>query len=130
MRARVHNFPDPPRNAPVGIFTRDRFLSSSFVLIMVHVQFCAIPWLQVFSRTRVRYLIPQLSEEHLGYNFRARPLPTFVILSNWGTYAISPDHKKVNLLACARVCVNFLALPGDHRLEFSHAIASLIPHSA
>ena len=36
---RVRNFPDPPGSAPVGIFARNHFLSSSFGLIMVPVRF-------------------------------------------------------------------------------------------
>ena len=67
---------------------------------MVPVRFCVIPRLQVSSHTRVRYLT-RLSGERTGYNFRAQPLPIFVIMSNWGTCAILPDPEKVNLLARA-----------------------------
>ena len=80
--------------------------------------------------SRARYLIPQLSQERTNYNFRARPLPIFVILSNWDTCPISPDPETVNLLARMRVCANFPALPGAHRLEFMHAIASYLRHFA
>ena len=62
--------------------------------------------------------------------FCAGLLPIFVILSNWGTCAISPDLEKVNGLARARVCINFTAHLGAHRLEFSRAIASLIRYLA
>ena len=51
----------------------------------------------------MRYLIPRLSKSRTGYNFRARPFPILVILSNWGTCVISPDPEKVNLVARARV---------------------------
>ena len=78
----------------------------------------------------MRFLIPQLTRKRTGYNFRARPLPIFVIFSNWGTYVISPNPEKVNLLAHARACINFLALPGVHRLEFSRVIGYVLRHLA
>ena len=58
------------------------------------------------------YLIPWLSRERSGNNFRARPLPIFVILSNWGTYAISRDSEMVNPLVRAHVH-NFPDPPGE-----------------
>ena len=48
----------------------------------------------------------------------------FVILSNWGTYAISFDPEMVNLLA--RVCVIFHSLPRGHWLEFSRAMVGAL----
>ena len=63
MRVRVRNFSDPPESAPVGIFARDHYLSSSFGLIMVPMLFCVILRLQVFSRARVRHQIPVLFRE-------------------------------------------------------------------
>ena len=37
--------------------------------------------------------LPKLSRERTGYNFCARPLPIFIILSNCGRGAISPDTE-------------------------------------
>ena len=78
----------------------------------------------------MRYLVPCLSRDRTGFIFPTRPRPIFDNLSNWGTDVISSDPEKVNLLASARVCVNFPVLPGAHRLEFLRTIASLLPHLA
>ena len=69
-RACVRNFHDPSGSAPVGIFSRDRFLPLSFGLIMVSVRVLAnsptLPeahWLQFLRATasNIRHFV------QLGY---------------------------------------------------------------
>ena len=113
----MRKFPDPPRSAPVGIFLRDRFSSSSFGLIRVPVRFPAIPRLSIFKLAFASAKFSRSSRERTGWNFHVRSLPIFVILPNYGTCAIWCDSVTANFLVRMRALANSSALSGAHRVQ-------------
>ena len=77
---------------------------------------------------RARAQFSRSSLERTSWNFRARSHPIIVIWPNNGTCTIWCDYVPTSFLARARTIANSQALPGAHRLQFSHATVSNIRH--
>ena len=90
----------------------DRFQYSLFGLNMLRVRFRAILRRQHFSSSLSRTLISRHSRERAFSNFRARPLPIFVIWPKYATSAISRDSETATVFARLIAHANILALLG------------------
>ena len=79
---------------------------------MLPERFCVILSGQPFLQAQSRILISRLSQECSFYNFRARPLPIFVIWQKYATDAISRDSETATSFARPIAYANIPALPG------------------
>ena len=79
---------------------------------MLPVRFRAILRRQLFSHAQSCTLLSRPSRERSINNFRARPLPIFLIWPKYATHAISRDSEMATFFARPIVHANIRALLG------------------
>ena len=131
---RAHNlaclYPSSPRSAPCISFHRDCFQYSLFGLKMLPMRFRTILIWQLFLRIQSPTLISHPIWERTFDNFRALPLPIFVIWPKHATSAISYDSKMATFFARPIAHANIPAVSVVLLLYCSRATASIVRYFA